>query len=75
MPSVKISVPSVDVEGLCFVQQGNNVALFARKSTGDLEATPAMIFQNNGGGISVFLANLSAGSVFLNDSGLIHVEN
>lgn len=65
MPDVKISVPSVDVEGLSLVKVGANVALYARKANGDLEATPVMTFVNDGPGIAFRYEFLSPGSAFL----------
>ena len=65
MPDVKISVPSLYVAGLSPVKVGSNVALYARKANGDLEATPAMTFVNDGPGIAFRYEFLSSGSSFL----------
>ena len=76
MATVKISVPSVAVEGLCLVQSGDNVSLFARTATGDLEGAPAMVFLNDGTGIRFWRDTLASISVFKKDeNGHIVADN
>ena len=64
---IKVSTPSVDVQGLSFVQVGDGVNVHYRNANGDLSEA-VVKFWDNGNGIGLFLNILQPGSVFVTDS-------
>ena len=61
---IKVSTPSVDVQGISLVQGANEVQVYYRKPNGELEASPCIKFYDDGVGISIFLYEMPPGTVF-----------
>ena len=73
---IKISQPSVDVQGLCLVQVGGEVKVFYRNANGDLESGAGVTLTGTGSGIGVQRPPLPAGSAFSADAnGRVQVVN
>lgn len=64
---IKVSTPSVDVQGLSFVQVADGVKVSYRNANGDLSEA-AVRFWDNGFGIALYLPIIPPGSVFATDS-------
>jgi len=65
---IKISTPSIEVQGISLVQGSNEVLAHYRKANGDLESVPVLKFYDDGVGVAVFLYNLPVGTVFSVDA-------
>lgn len=64
---IKVSTPSVDVQGLSFVQVADGVSIHYRDANGDLSAA-SVRFWDTGNGIGLYLYIIPPGSVFATDS-------